>query len=185
MGMGTTCAPVLSADQIYSLARNAGFPSDVAITMTAVAFRESAGCPTAHNPGTAAVPEDSYGLWQINVKANPGIMAQLGLSSPSQLYDPATNAAAAALLWGGNNQNLNVAWAINQPGYDTAYQQYLPMAQQAAQDVDGTSAATLSADGDTASLDPGGVTSANSLNWGLIAAGGLVGLFGLVALTRN
>ena len=183
MGMGTTCAPVLSADQIYSLARQAGFPSDVAITMTAVAFRESAGCPTAHNPGVNG-SEDSYGLWQINVKANPGILAQLGLSSPSQLYNPATNAAAAALLWGGNNANLNIAWAINQPGYDTAYQQFLPMAMQAAQDVDGSGAATVSADADTAD-DSGDVLTASSMNWGLIAAGGLVGLFGLVALTRN
>jgi hypothetical protein len=69
--------------------------------MTAIALRESSGGTDAHNPGTVDVPENSYGLWQINVKANPQIMAQLGITAPSQLLDPTVNAQAAYLLWGG------------------------------------------------------------------------------------
>jgi hypothetical protein len=145
LGMGAACStPVLTPDQIYQVARAAGFPAPVdggplgnAQTMVAIALRESGGCAGAHNPGPG---EDSWGLWQINVQGNPGILAQLGLTSPSQLTDPATNAAAAFLMWGGNDANLNVAWYLNQPSYYQAYLAYLPAAQQAAQDVEGVTA---------------------------------------------
>lgn len=135
IGLGAACAPVMTADQILQVALNAGFPSDTAVKMVALALRESAGCPSAHNPGPG---EDSYGLWQINVQGNPTILSQLGLTDPTALYDPATNAAAAYLIWGGNDNNLDVAWYINRPGYQQAYLAYLPAAQQAAQDVLGT-----------------------------------------------
>lgn len=128
-GLGAACASYLSPAQIFQVARGSGFPWSTAIEMTAIALRESGGCPTAHNPGPG---EDSYGLWQINVQGNPGILSALGLSDPAQLYDPATNAAAAFLMWGGNDANLNTAWYINKPGYSEAYQAQLPIAQQAA-----------------------------------------------------
>ncbi len=79
--------------------------------------------------------------------------AQLGLSDPTQLYDPATNAAAAFLLWGGNPANLQTAWYINTPGtYQQGYLANLPAAEAAAQSVDGggLTASELSAAG----LDP-------------------------------
>jgi hypothetical protein len=125
----------MSYSQVYEVARGAGFPPDVAVQMTAIAFRESSGCPTAHNPGTLGVKEDSYGLWQINVLSNSRVMSQLGLSDPTQLYDPATNAAAAYIIWGGNPANLNTAWAINKSGppfyYAEKYQANLAQAQAA------------------------------------------------------
>ena len=124
----------LTADQIYQTALNAGFPPDVATQMTAIALRESSGVPTATN---LSPTEQSYGLWQINVQGNPTLMTQLGIADPSQLLDPATNARAAYYLYGGNPNNLNVAWYINRPGYQEAYEQYLPVAQQAALDVSG------------------------------------------------
>lgn len=126
--MGT----ILSPSQIYQTALNAGFPSDVATQMTAIALRESAGNPAATNLSPS---EQSYGLWQINIQGNPRLMAQLGITDPSQLLDPTTNARAAFLLYGGNPSNLNTAWYINQPGYAQAYAQYLPVAEQAASDV--------------------------------------------------
>lgn len=129
-GLGATLTP----DQIYSTALGAGFPPDVATQMTAIALRESSGVPTATN---LSPTEQSYGLWQINVQGNPTLMAQLGITDPSQLLDPATNARAAYYLYGNNPNNLNVAWYINRPGYQQAYEQYLPVAQQAALDVSG------------------------------------------------
>jgi hypothetical protein len=101
---------LLSTDQIAQYAMGAGFPPATAQWMAAIALRESGGNPYAHNPGTAAVPEDSYGLWQINVRANPGVLSALGLTDPTQLYDPATNARAAAWLWAGNDNNILIAW---------------------------------------------------------------------------
>lgn len=171
-GLGAACSPILTADQIYQLALNAGFPTGTATTMTAIALRESAGCPNAHNPGPG---EDSYGLWQINVQGNPGILSALGLSSPTQLYDPATNAAAAAYLWGGNDANLNVAWRANQPNYGTpgyTLADYLPIAQQAALDVSG-----VSPDGS------GGGVSTDGLGAGQIALAAVVLVAAALLLT--
>lgn len=136
MRIGIASLSGLSMEQIYSLARQAGFPPDTAVTMTAVAMRESGGNPNAFN-GTA--PDLSYGLWQINMYGNlgPARRAQFGISTNEQLFDPMTNARAAAMIWGGNDANLDIAWYINRPGYREAYQQYLPQAQAAAASVDG------------------------------------------------
>lgn len=98
----------LAVGQLTQLASSAGFPDNLAPLMAQIAIRESGGCPTAHNPGPG---EDSYGLWQINVQGNPGVLAALGLSDPTQLYDPSTNAAAAAWLYAGDPNNINIAWA--------------------------------------------------------------------------
>jgi hypothetical protein len=188
MGLGAGCSvPILSPAQIYQYAISAGFPDNppgqgVATQMVAIALRESAGCPTATN---LVPPDNSWGLWQINVNpgANAGILTQLGLSDPSQLLDPATNAAAAFAIWGGNPNNLQVAWAINTPGYAQAYQNNLPAAQAAALSVSGASGADTVATDD--SSDSGsfvgslGVTDQQlAIGAGLLLAG-----LALVALT--
>lgn len=105
---------ILSPQQIYDLAVNAGFPSDVAETMTGIAIRESGGNPLAFN-GNHATGDESYGLWQINMIGSMGKqrMNQLGLSSPSELLDPSVNARAAFQLWNGNNANLDTLWYVN------------------------------------------------------------------------
>lgn len=109
IGLGSVgCAGQLVYAQLQALAMNAGFPSNLAPLMSQIALRESGGCPTAHNPGPG---EDSYGLWQINVQGNPSLMGALGITDVNQLYDPATNAQAAAWLYGGDPNNINIAWA--------------------------------------------------------------------------
>lgn len=151
-GLAGCSVATLTPEQIYATAEAAGFPSDVATQMTAIALRESGGCPTAYYGGSPPGAESSYGLWQINVKGNPTILTRLGITA-DQLYDPATNAAAAMLLYGGNPNNLNVAWYINTPGpYQDNYLAQLPVAEAAAQSVDsgGLTVAELTAAG----LDP-------------------------------
>ena len=141
-----SCFTALSPEQIYSVALSAGFPPATAVQMTAIALRESGGCADASNvrdPGTNGPGdpgEASYGLWQINVGPNGNyrLLSQLGVTA-DQLLDPAVNAAAAYSLWGGNDNNLNIAWYINRTGppyyYAEKYQQNIPVAQAAQDNV--------------------------------------------------
>lgn len=123
---------VMNAAQIYALARQTGFPPTVAVTMTAIALRESGGLTNAFN-GTASTGDRSYGLWQINMAANTAYRLRLfGVTDEKQLFEPAVNARAAFLLWGGQNRNLDVAWYITKPVYKERYEAHLPAAQAAA-----------------------------------------------------
>jgi hypothetical protein len=90
---------VLGDRTIYRLARWAGWTPEQAVIATAVAIAESRGRPRAHNP---VPPDDSYGLWQINMlgRLGPERRARFHLSSNSDLYQPATNARAAWLISG-------------------------------------------------------------------------------------
>lgn len=68
----------LSAAQVATYARAAGFPESVISTMVAIAYRESHWCPGAVNSSSGAC-----GLWQLY--PCPG----------DQYLNPATNAAGA------------------------------------------------------------------------------------------
>jgi len=126
---------ILTADQIYALACQAGFPPHVAVTMTAIALRESAGDPAAFN-GNEKTGDRSYGLWQINMF---GSLAEprkkiFDITSENELLDPMVNARAAFRLWGGKNKNLSIAWYIDvdHGDYQARYEKHLPAAQAAA-----------------------------------------------------
>lgn len=133
--MGT----VLTDDELYGTFR-AHFPGEVATAVTAIALRESGGDPAAYNgpldeKGTNATGDRSYGLTQINL-GDPevsALMVKNGITS-AVLLTPDGNARAAALLWGGRNSNLNLAWYIDRAGtvYQQRYQSFLPRAQAAA-----------------------------------------------------
>ena len=118
--------------------RRAGFPPVIAVTMTAIALRESSGNPNAFN-GNTATGDRSYGLLQINM-LSPQVAALLIKNIPAvaadehALLDPDVNAQAGFLLWGGRNSNLEMAWYINHDGtaYKTRYESFLPAAQAAA-----------------------------------------------------
>lgn len=112
----------LTREQVYGFARGAGFPPETARKMVAIAQRESSFRTDVVGEVNKA-KETSYGLWQINWK-DAGIRALLirnGITQPEMLFDPATNARAAFLLWGGNDANLNVAWYTERVGL--SYQQ--------------------------------------------------------------
>jgi hypothetical protein len=90
----------LSATEIHALARRAGFSSggEEAVVATAIALAESGGDPRAHND---TPPDDSYGLWQINMLGDlgPDRRRRLGLERDEELFDPPTNARAARLVF--------------------------------------------------------------------------------------
>jgi len=85
----------LSAAEIATYAKRAGFSGDDLAIAISVAIAESSGNPVAYNPETAAhTPEGqgSFGLWQIYVKVHPEFSGQ-------DLYDPQTNANAAFQIY--------------------------------------------------------------------------------------
>lgn len=106
----------LSREQIKTLLVNAGFKKDSQTTndMIAIAYAESGGDPSKHN-GNASTGDDSYGLWQINMigSMGPSRRKQFGITSNTQLLDPATNAKAAYIVY--KSQGLN-AWSTYKRG---------------------------------------------------------------------
>jgi len=138
---------ILTPQQIFETMRGAGFPPTIAVTMTAIALRESAGNPGVIN-NDAATGDRSYGLVQINMRNDRDarliyehvLDVPLDSAEPvpydvameEKLLDPATNAKAAFLLWGGKNSNLAIAWYIDRGAYKQKYENNLPAAQAAA-----------------------------------------------------
>lgn len=89
----------MDQSQGYSLAKAAGLPDAKAKIAAAIMMAESGGNPTSHN-GNAATGDDSYGLWQINMKGSlgPERRAQFGLKANTDLFSPTINAAAMSEL---------------------------------------------------------------------------------------
>lgn len=92
----------LTMEQLVGIAKGAGFSDDNAVIAAAIAMAESGGNSNAHNPKP---PDNSYGLWQINMIGDlgPARRKQYGLSSNEQLFDPVTNAKIAFRISGGSN----------------------------------------------------------------------------------
>jgi hypothetical protein len=102
----------LTATQIATLAQQAGFPTKEINTAVGVAMAESGGNPGAHN---SKPPDDSYGLWQINMLGalGPDRRKRFGISKNEQLFDPAINAKAAHIIWKDSGWN---AWTTYTSG---------------------------------------------------------------------
>lgn len=83
----------LTMSECYTLALGVGLPPAEAKKAAAIAMCESGGDPNAHN---TRPPDDSYGLWQINMlgRLGPERRAQFGITSNDQLFSPAVNAKA-------------------------------------------------------------------------------------------
>lgn len=141
LGAGASVARAgvqLTPTQIYQEARGAGFPPSVAVQMTAIALRESQGWTGSVFTGATGSSEYSTGLWQINTQDpnNRSFLERNGITV-DMLTDPSVNAKAAYLLWGGNPRNLDTAWYITRPGYREGYEAQLPVAEAAAQQIEG------------------------------------------------
>lgn len=117
-GLSGLGSAALSLAAVYALARDAGFPPEMARRMVAIAKRESEFVPDVI--GTIAAGERSYGLWQINMGGSlgPARRAQFGISDDAALLDPRINAMAAYKTWNGSENNLKIAWSIDK---DTPY----------------------------------------------------------------
>jgi hypothetical protein len=114
----------LSPRALVALAVRHGLDRQQAAIAAAVALAESGGETTARNP---VEPDDSYGLWQINMLDRPGLMMGTarrkawGLTSNEQLYDPATNARAMLSVLAG--QGWQRGWTTYSRG---RYLEHLP-----------------------------------------------------------
>jgi len=123
---------LMTTRAIFETMRKAGFPPAVAITMTAIALRESGGNPAAFN-GDTATGDRSYGLLQIDMLAlGAGYLKTFGITDEKELFDAATNAHAGYMLWNHNNKNLETAWYIEKPVYRERFESHLPAAMWAA-----------------------------------------------------
>lgn len=110
----------ISAQDIATYARNAGFDGNDLVTAVAVALAESGGNSGAYNPETAAkggTPEGqgSVGLWQIYTKKHPEFAGQ-------DLHDPQTNANAAFSVYSAAGQSFT-PWSTYTSGKYSAYMQ--------------------------------------------------------------
>lgn len=116
----------LSDSQIAGAAKAAGFSGSALAKAVAIALAESSGNPNAHNK---VPPDNSYGLWQINMLGSlgPARRKQFGLSSNSELFNPNTNARAAYAIAGGG-KNFR-PWSTYTSG---AYLRYMSRANKAA-----------------------------------------------------
>lgn len=97
---------VYDAKALEKLAQDAGFNKLDSQTAAAVALAESSGDPTKHN---TKPPDDSYGLWQINMAGTLGATRrkQFGITSDAQLLDPKTNAHAAWVVFKNAGYKFN------------------------------------------------------------------------------
>lgn len=109
----------MSQNEIYNLALQVGLSSGNAKKAAAVAMAESDGNTNAHNK---VPPDDSYGLWQINMigTLGPARRRQFGITTNDQLFDPVTNAKAMKAV-SSNGGNFN-PWSTYG---GTAYHRYL------------------------------------------------------------
>lgn len=87
----------ISVEQLRQLVRSVGFKENEVAIMVAIALAESGGNSKSYNPKP---PDNSYGLWQINMigELGPERRKQFGISSNEQLFDPATNVRAAKMI---------------------------------------------------------------------------------------
>lgn len=88
------------------------WPADQQDTAQAICMAESGGDPNAHCFNCAGVPENSVGLFQINLNAHPDLATQ-------DVYDPTVNAQAAYDLWKSSGWS---PWSTYTNG---AYRKYL------------------------------------------------------------
>jgi hypothetical protein len=123
----------LSAQEILAIAFRAGFSPDreEAVIATAIALAESAGNPRAHNDKP---PDDSFGLWQINMlgELGPDRRQKLGLSRNEELFDPSTNARAARLVFLEAQSRFTPWSTFTKPPEHERYKDHLDVARQAA-----------------------------------------------------
>ena len=126
-GVSGTMDPV----EIAQIMLRKKFPKEAIAKMLAISYRESRWQPGVRKNDDV---EDSFGLFQINMKGNLGPVRRghYGLSSNEELLDPLMNIKAARILF-GDGQGIK-HWGIDgDPMHNTA--EGMPKAIAAAQAV--------------------------------------------------
>lgn len=132
---------VISDTAIATAARDAGIPADQIAIAVAIALAESGGDTMAHN---AKPPDNSYGLWQINMLGNlgPSRRNQFNLNRNEDLFNTANNARAMAAI---SNKGKNWRpWTTYTRG---TYLRYLNRGKTAASGVGGGTTSNASVSG--------------------------------------
>ncbi len=122
-------AGAMNPRDIAVILKRRGFPDDAIWKMLAISHRESRWIPTKHN---TKPPDDSYGLFQINMIGNTGAGRRKAwsswLKSDKDLFDPKHNIHAARLIFGDGggikHWNIDGSWKNGIPaeGISTAKQ---------------------------------------------------------------
>lgn len=91
---------VISDSAIAAAARNAGLSGDAVAVAVAIALAESGGDTNSHN---SVPPDNSYGLWQINMLGSMGPERRklFDITNNEALYAPNVNAKAMFILSNG------------------------------------------------------------------------------------
>lgn len=178
-----------SQSEVYSLAKSVGLSDSSAKIAAAVAMAESGGDPSKHN---TRPPDDSYGLWQINMLGakGPERRKKYHLSSNEQLFDPRTNALVMA---GESAGGLNwFPWSTYNNGEYKKYltnpvtDQHLPAAPSIGSGV--VSSVTAPVQGAVDTLNKTAKWVSNSENWlrvGYVTGGAVLVVAGLVMVLQS
>ena len=182
---------MITPDRIAAYARDAGVAVADLPVAVAIALAESGGRERAHN---TRPPDDSYGLWQINLYGSlRGRVSEYGLKAPGDLFDPATNARAMARISnGGKNWR---PWSTYTSGRHLLFMPVavagvaaMPAGKIGNDAVDAVDNVRDTVDGIEAGITKVGAWTSDRNNWIRVAkvAGGVgVLLVGVTALTRG
>lgn len=93
---------VLSEEELTRILKQAGFSGRELKMAKAIVFYESTNRPMAHNKNSST-GDDSYGLFQINMRGNmgPDRRERYGLESNDDLFSPLINATVAYKMSSG------------------------------------------------------------------------------------
>ncbi len=162
----------MSFSELVNAALGAGCSPSGAQTAAAIAMAESSGNPGARNP---VPPDDSYGLWQINMlgKLGPARRSQFGLTSNADLYQADVNARAMAAVSGGC-KNWS-PWTTYTSG---AYKKFLQQLTGGSSSSGGGSVTSSSPEAEISFLDTGMFSGIPG--WGLAGAAALVAAYFLL-----
>jgi hypothetical protein len=176
---------------IAQLAKQAGFTGQARIDAVAVALAESHGKPDAHNK---VPPDDSYGLWQINMRGSlgPERRKQFGIAKNEALFNPEINAKAAHSVYVDAGNSFR-PWStyVNQ-----AFRLFLPRARKAVEQTGGIEAQPEGPVGPDIDLTPDSIGDAVRMlagagkwigdrhNWVRIIQVGVGGVLLVVGVTR-
>jgi hypothetical protein len=173
----------LTAEQIANVALSAGVPRDQVATAVAIALAESGGNTHAHNK---LPPDNSYGLWQINMLGELGSARRkkFGLANNEELFTPSVNARAMMAISGGGKNWT--PWTTYTRGL---YLTRMAEANRAASKATGqTSTVSIPGSDTFEGLTKGIATLVNPQTWirvGLLVSGFILLLLGIAKLTGD